>query len=594
MNITNKKWRFIDGIFITLRYSPICGLIIILYQFFNGFIPAISIGVTAVFINTAIRIATYDEPLSNVYLPLFFMLLLMAFNVVSDRIIGFFRTLVSLRLQKALNGVFMEKQARLAYHHIEDQESWDLIARMANNPEEIISSLRGYLLGIINFIIAVASVLFILTTQVWWAGILIVTISIPSIFVAFNGGKKQYKARRDTTKFERKYLYLIQMLTSRNFVLERALFGYSPKINEQYTQEYEKARVIKYDMRKRTNIRNAVVSCFTAATSLLILVVMIFPVYEELISIGVFIALTNALVNLINRMSWEFPDQVTEFAKNKERLKDLNAFSALTEEFGGELAPTANAEPFQSLEFRNVSFKYPKSDKEILKGLSFTIKRGGHYSFVGVNGAGKTTITKIMTGLFRNYEGTILLNGRDLHEYAVNELKAIFCGVFQDFARYDISIRDNVAVGNASNIGDEAISAAIATAGLSDAVAKHETGLDTHLGKINANGIDFSGGEWQRLAMARAIVNPADVLILDEPTAALDPIGESKVYQKFEEISRGKTTIFISHRLGSTKLAETIFVLDDGKLAQSGSFEQLIKQGGIYSEMYESQRGWYI
>jgi ATP-binding cassette subfamily B protein len=174
----------------------------------------------------------------------------------------------------------------------------------------------------------------------------------------------------------------------------------------------------------------------------------------------------------------------------------------------------------------------------------------------------------------------------------------VFAAVFQDFAKYQISLADNIALGDANGLlgnADEArIKTAVETIGLSGAVEKLSRGIHTNLGKIKDDGVDLSGGEWQRIAMARSIVSPAPVKILDEPTAALDPIAEARLYEKFEEISRGATTIFISHRLGSTKLADTIFVLEGGRIAEAGSYTELMEKRGIYAQMFESQRSWYL
>jgi ATP-binding cassette subfamily B protein len=249
-----------------------------------------------------------------------------------------------------------------------------------------------------------------------------------------------------------------------------------------------------------------------------------------------------------------------------------------------------------------------------LDGLSFKLERGRHYAFVGKNGAGKTTVTKLLTGLYTEYEGGIYVNGKELRTFAAGALKAMFSVVYQDFAKYYISLKDNVALGDAAGMGAAGMSAAgmgaagmsaagmgaaggdaasgsaasggafgmgvyarvpeaIRQAGLDGTVAELPGGADTPLGKIKENGHEISGGEWQRVAMARSLISRAPVKILDEPTAALDPIGESRVYGEFEKLMRGKTTIFISHKLGSTKLADEILVIDGGRVIERGTHD---------------------
>ena len=264
---------------------------------------------------------------------------------------------------------------------------------------------------------------------------------------------------------------------------------------------------------------------------------------------------------------------------------------------GANDKPVSPPPVFKFLEFKGVRFKYPGTDNYILKGISFKMESGRHYAFVGLNGAGKTTITKLLTGLYDEFEGDILINDKNISEYGQGELKSFFSVVYQDFARYHITMKDNIRIGgiNAMESEDEAerIKQAVERVGLQETVKKLPDGIDTPLGKIKGGGMDVSGGEWQRIAMARAVMNPAPVRILDEPTAALDPISESRLYEEYEQISRDKTTIFISHRLGSTKLADEILVIGDGHIIENGTHDELMDLDGVYTQMYESQRSWY-
>jgi ATP-binding cassette subfamily B protein len=264
---------------------------------------------------------------------------------------------------------------------------------------------------------------------------------------------------------------------------------------------------------------------------------------------------------------------------------------ALSEVEGALEEPAEPPMAFQSLELKNVSFTYPGTDRKILDGLSLKIEAGEHIAFVGVNGAGKTTITKLLTGLYGEYEGEILVNGRELRTIPQPELKSLYSLVYQDFARYQISMRDNVAFGHKDR--EARFSEVSEALSLGETIDHLKEGADTPLGRLYENGQELSGGQWQRVAIARALANPAPMRILDEPTAALDPIAEADIYQRFKSLSRGVTTLFISHRLGSTKLADRICVLGEGRLIEMGSHDELARAGGLYAEMYEAQRSWY-
>ena len=259
--------------------------------------------------------------------------------------------------------------------------------------------------------------------------------------------------------------------------------------------------------------------------------------------------------------------------------------------------PDNPVKAFQSLEFKSVRFAYPGTSKYILDGISFTIENGKHYAFVGINGAGKTTVIKLILGLYPEYEGQILVNGEDIGHMEPRQRKALVSALFQDFAQYPLTFEENISIGDTVHAQDEAMRARVLEAcsqiGLNQTIDALSDRMNTPLGRYTDNAQDLSGGQWQRVAIARTIVSPAPIHILDEPTSAADPVSESELYREFEEISRGWTTIFISHRLGSTKLADKIFLIHDGKIAESGTHEDLMRSGGMYSVMYDSQRSWY-
>ena len=222
------------------------------------------------------------------------------------------------------------------------------------------------------------------------------------------------------------------------------------------------------------------------------------------------------------------------------------------------------------------------------------INKNQHIAFVGANGSGKTTIVKLLIGLYTNYNGVILLNGIDLKLFSQTQRNKLFSVVFQDFAQYYISIKDNINLGADMNASDEEISALLEEVGLVDMIDKMSNGINTVLGRIEDNSIDLSGGQWQRIAIARSLAKNAPIMILDEPTAALDPVYESEIYKQFEKINAKKTTLLISHRLASTRMADKILVFDNGTIIEQGTHEELINNSGLYSKMFNSQKSWYV
>lgn len=598
MNLIKRQYAIADILKIPLNCAPYSAILIAVQRILEGALPAVQVVVTAKFIDTAVAVAKGSKALSEIFPSLIMVVGLIGYSWISAQLIKFVEVKMELILKAKFRTAITEKRAKLSYKHVENKETWDLISRVSKSPEVQAKNAYKDFMSMAAMVLKIVGIILVLLAKVWWAAFVILAFSVPLFYLAVKSGRANYEANREVSKYTRKYEYLSEVLCGREAVDERTLFGFGDEINKKWWEQYETARKIEYKTQKKWFIKMKTGSVITAFTSILIVAVLIKPVSTGEITIGMFISLINAVFGLIQMMSWELNYQVEQLAKNREYLKDLTQFSLLEETEGAEDHPDRKIEELIKLEFRDVSFKYPGTDNFILKNASFIIEKGRHYAFVGANGAGKTTITKLITGLYDEYEGDIFLNGKNIREYSQSELKSLCSIVYQDFAKYFISVKDNISIGNVLNMnsakGDRRLSEAISITELNDVVSKLPEGINTPLGKIKSNGMDVSGGEWQRIAMARAIISPAPLKILDEPTAALDPISESAVYEKFEEISKGATTIFISHRLGSTKLADEIFVIGNGAIVEKGTHNELIAKQGIYAEMYESQRGWYL
>ncbi len=595
MRLESKNYNAGDIIKIPFKFAPAQATLIAIQKLLDGVVPTLQILATAKFLDIAILIFKQEKDIKDIVMPLLFVILLLAYDWISTQLSKFAEVQIKNRLRGEFRVNIVEKIATLRYKYIESQDSWDLISRVIKEPE--VQCTKAYIssLDMIAMILKITGILVVLFIQVWWSAVLIVLISVPLFFIALKSGKETYEANREVEKNKRKVKYLEEVLNGREAVEERTLFGYSDKINNQWHKEFETARKheLKVSLKWYVNMKTGGV--IIAILSVLIVLILIGPVTSGILSIGMFMSIVNSVFELIQYLAWSLPEYGDNLAKNKEYLVDLTNFLKLEGDEGYLLRPAKEVSKLKSLEFRNVSFKYPGTEKYILKDMSFVIEEGRHYAFVGANGAGKTTITKLITGLYEDFEGEILINGKSIKTYRQDQLKAMCSVVYQDFARYCISFRDNILLGDINSFANlDNMNKAIETVELQDVVGGLPLGISSNLGKIKNDGVDLSGGQWQRIAMARGIVSPASIRILDEPTAALDPISESNVYEKFEEISRGQTTIFISHRLGSTKIADEIFVIGDGAIVESGSYEELMKRNGVYTKMYESQRSWYI
>jgi ATP-binding cassette subfamily B protein len=248
----------------------------------------------------------------------------------------------------------------------------------------------------------------------------------------------------------------------------------------------------------------------------------------------------------------------------------------------------------RGVEFRNVSFCYPGNSRRVLDQINFQLHTNERLALIGENGQGKTTIVKLITRLYDPTEGQILLDGVDLREYDLDDLHREIGVIFQDFMRYEMTARENIAIGRIEAIDNLDLVKSAAEKSMADQViGRLSGGYDQMLGRRFEQGVDLSGGEWQKVALARAYLRDAQLLILDEPTAALDARSEFEVFHRFAELTAGKMALFISHRFSTVRSADRILVLENGKIAEEGTHDQLARLGGRYAEMFEMQASSY-
>lgn len=275
-------------------------------------------------------------------------------------------------------------------------------------------------------------------------------------------------------------------------------------------------------------------------------------------------------------------------------LNDFRDFLELDDEKENPKAAVIPESGAYEIEFRNVSFKYPHSDRYIYRNLSFTIKPGQRLAIVGVNGAGKTTFVKLLTRLYDPTEGEILINGINIKEFNKKEYNKLFSVVFQEIRMFAFSVAENVALTTKDNLDEERVIKAIEKAGMGDKVRSLKKGIHTTLLKfLDEEGIELSGGENQKLALARAIYKDGHIIVLDEPTAALDAIAEYNIYKGFNDLVGDKTAIYISHRLASTRFCDVIAFFEDGQIKEYGTHEELLAKNGKYAEMFNIQAHYY-
>ncbi len=311
-------------------------------------------------------------------------------------------------------------------------------------------------------------------------------------------------------------------------------------------------------------------------------------------SVAAFALVTSAIQQASSNFQQAF-STASGIADQALFLTDLIDFFAIRPTVQDKPSALPAPRPIQrGFEFRNVSFAYPGTDRIVLKNFNFSIEPGQRIALIGENGQGKTTVVKLITRLYDPTEGEILLDGVDLREYSIEDLHREMGVIFQDFMRYEMTVRENIGVGRVDvPHTEEEIEAAAQKSLAADVVARLASGYDQMLGRRFVSGVDLSGGEWQRIALARAYLRDAQMLILDEPTAALDAKSEMEVFERFAELTAGRMALLISHRFSTVRMADRIVVLADGRLVEEGSHQQLMALGGRYAEMFEMQAASY-
>ncbi|MDR1687300.1 MAG: ABC transporter ATP-binding protein/permease [Clostridiales bacterium] len=521
--LRNKNYKPLDVFGMVFTAAPLQASVYILLTFVQAVFPAIALPLaTANFVDTVTAVFEKTKPQGEVYIALAVLLSVLGVMVITGTVAELFISRVRIKLELVLTPEMADTHAALSYKHIENAESLELIQRVTSGPVNSLTDGFTSYLDAARVIASSVSLMGLIITQAWWAAVLICVFSVPMFWLSLRAGKKNYSAKRDAEKYNRRTWYLDSVMTSREYAEERTLFGYADNLVNSYQDQYEKGRRTQMGVQFKTLLTRNGSGFILAAVGLFAALALLRSVTANQISAGMYIGIVGAVFSMIEELSWRSAVSVEGISRFAEYLKDLSSFAALSG--GAEILskPDENAPKFETLELKNVRFKYPGADEYVLDGLSFKISGGRHSAFVGVNGAGKTTVTKLLTGLYTEYEGEILINGKELNEYKPGEVKAMFSVVYQDFARYQISLEDNIALGDISGQKtDERILEAARKAGLDEIIGELKLGIKTPLGKIKENGQDLSGGQWQKIAFARSLLSRAPVKILDEPTAAI-------------------------------------------------------------------------
>ena len=499
----------------------------------------------------------------------------------------------SYRLESHMFNLLHSKSIQLDLQHFENPEYYDSLARAAREapyrPNTIVNNLISIARGLLSLLLMAGLLIYLH----WVIVIILLVANIPGIWLRLHYAGVLYNFKREQTPAARKTAYFKWLLTGDRPSRELRLFGLGEYFTNLFNKNFNKLKEEEIGIiRKRTSIE-LIAGIFKAAAFLLALGYIAKETVSSQISVGdmamYLVAFRQGMVYIKDVFS-----SLAGLYEDNLFIGDTFEFLNLKEKIVA-VPPVIEPGSFSSsIKVGNLSFSYPGSGEPLLKNLNLEIRKGETIALVGANGAGKSTLVRLLCRLYDPVEGKITLDGKDITHMDPASYRRLFSVIFQDFMLYNLSAGDNIWMGDIFTPKNrERIKTSASQTGIDELIEALPKGYDTVIGRLFDDSRELSWGEWQKIAMARALYRDAPVLILDEPTSALDATTEYEVFSRFKEITRDRTSILISHRFSNVGLADRILVLNNGKIAEEGTHQELMKTGGLYSEMFTKQSSGY-
>jgi len=564
-------------------------LIMVVSTVFGAFLPLINIIGMGMVINALVTNQPYNQIITLIVI---YLSVNLGITIIKE-ILGYIETRKMRKISNIAQFEWCKDIVDLNYHYAQDGTIRNLRQKsMLASPAFYLGNIISFLNYFIQFagiisIFSILSPLFIL---------MIAATSAVSIILVFKTQKNDFDFQNEKVDDDRKIDYLYDVMTGYRFAKEVRINNAENYVADKYSG------ILQRQINKLKALYNKAIKINFVSTIITIIqtVIMYFyfsyQVYITDITIAEYTVLLSATTLLTSILLGFFDNiarlgrvfKAVDFYYEYKKLMETQSNIITSNNFAEREIDFLNA----VIKFENVSFTYPDTDKAILKNINFEIKKGEKIGIVGLNGSGKTTFVKLLTRIYDPAEGCITINGVDIKDIPYNQYIKHIGIVLQDFMLFAYSVKENIVLDTEYN--ETKFISSINKSGLKDKIDGLPNGTDTFVYKtLNDNGVEFSGGEGQKLALARAVYKDAETLIFDEPTSALDPIAEYELFSKLNDISENKTAVFISHRLSSTKFCDKIIVLSDGEIIERGSHDELIKQNGFYADLFNAQARYY-
>lgn len=508
--------------------------------------------------------------------PVIFLVLLFAWKELSK----FFRNILDIKLEQRLelnlNKSLMNKLSLIAVDEIEKSEFQDKLNQIKDRPHLALIELFNSSILILSTVIKVVGIAFVFFNISGILGISYLVAAIFDILFTFMAVNKMNKMFENTSRNEREMENVIDILKNKDALYEIKVF----KMKQLFLNRFEKYSSAVFKERLDTTLKSQNYLLLSSVVNIvwmgLVILFIVSKLFAKAIGAGDLTAIVTSASSTLD-MAEDFVYEASTVSNNGYIANTL--FYILSY---GERRLEKSSKYGDEIEFSHVSFKYPGTQKTVLHDLSFKINKDKVTAIVGENGAGKSTIIKLVAGLYEPTEGSVRISNMNPYSMSNEDISNELSIVFQDFKNYEISLRDNILFGKTGDIAEDL-----------RLLELDKYSEDTNIGKLEEDGVYLSGGENQKLALARAIQKKSDFLIFDEPTASMDPMVEAKMYDNILKVLKSRGAIIITHRLVLSKLADDIIVLNEGRIVERGSHDELMNRGGIYKQMYDEQSGWY-
>ena len=563
-------------------------------RLFASVLPVILLWITKLIIDAIVHAVTTHQPVQT----RFWWLVVAEFSLavvtsILARAIDYSDSLLADKYTRHVSIRVMNHAAGLDLLAYEDPVFYDRLERARVQATDRLGMIQAIGRLIQQAITTLTFTVSILLYSPWLMLLLIVGVApafLGESHFAFLGYAKNFRQ----TPIRRQLDYLRVLGGSKEAAKELKLFGLRNFLSDRFTRLSDQIYEENVALSRRKLIAGSLLSMIGTMGYYSAYVFVIWRTVGGVLTIGAMTFLVGAIQQASSNIQQMF-STLAGIADQALFLTDLLAFFEMRPTIRSKPNALPAPRPMQyGFEFRNVSFSYPEGSRLILDGLNFQLRRGERVALIGENGQGKTTIVKLITRLYDPTEGQILLDGIDLREYDLEDLHREIGVIFQDFMRYEMTARENIAVARVEEMDNLDLLQTAARKSMADKLIGHlPQRYEQMLGRRFDQGVDLSGGEWQKIALARAYLRDAQLLILDEPTAALDARSEFEVFRRFAELTAGKTSLLISHRFSTVRMSDRIVVLENGKIAEEGSHDQLASLGGRYAEMFEMQASSY-